>query len=192
VAGQNVNSAPPRRSRGKKTPLFDVVLTCSACVALMYVEGGMSRSRSPTNPPSFHPRASLRLRYTTLLRSASLDVDVGAATALIPLCRYNLIVVLAEVETDARPSVEVVLHIDAAFRALVLTDRPILLKGPCAVDRWLVGPGRDIDVVGSPVGCVGAFILCAGAGIVCSCRLGQRQNAAALGWRHDSPKFSIT
>lgn len=58
----------------------------------------------------------------------------------------------AKVKAVARPSIEVVLHVDGATDALILADRPVLLERPGAVDGRLVGASGDVDVVGAAVG----------------------------------------
>ena len=83
---------------------------------------------------------------------AGLDVDVRATTALVTLGRNDLVVVRAKVEAVARPGVEVILHVDRAADAPVLADGPVLLESPGAVDRGLVGAGRDVDVVDAAIG----------------------------------------
>lgn len=95
-----------------------------------------------------------------------LDVDVGATAALVTLGRDDLVVVLAQVEAVASPSLEVVVHVDGAADTLVLANGPVLLEGPGAVDRGLVGTGRDVDVVDAAVGREAALELGAGGGVV--------------------------
>lgn len=53
--------------------------------------------------------------------------------------------------TVTTPSVEVTLHVYAAANALLCADRPVLLEGPCAVDRGLIGAGGHSDIVGAAV-----------------------------------------
>lgn len=55
---------------------------------------------------------------------------------------------------------------NASTGSLGSTDRPILLKGRCANDRWLVGSGALVDIVGIPVGYDRAFLRRAGRGVV--------------------------
>jgi hypothetical protein len=95
-----------------------------------------------------------------------LDVDVGATAALVTLGRDDLVVVLAQVEAVASPSLEVVVHVDGATDTPVLANGPVLLEGPGAVDRGLVGTGRDVDVVDAAVGREAALELGAGGGVV--------------------------
>lgn len=51
------------------------------------------------------------------------------------------------------------LHVDGAGRALVLTNRPVLLKGPGAVDGRLVGAGGLGNLVRGAVRGDGALVL---------------------------------
>jgi hypothetical protein len=74
--------------------------------------------------------------------------------------------VRAQVEAVAGPGLEVVVHVDGAADAPVLADGPVLLESPGAVDRGLVGTGRDVDVVDAAVGREAAFELGAGARVV--------------------------
>jgi hypothetical protein len=74
--------------------------------------------------------------------------------------------VRAKVEAVARPSVEVVLHVDGAADTLGRTDRPVLLESPGAIDRGLVGAGGDIDIVGAAVGVEAALERGARRGVV--------------------------
>jgi hypothetical protein len=111
---------------------------------------------------------NILLYHPSRLHLRGLNVDVRASTALVALSRDNLVVVRAKVEAVARPSVEVVLHVDRAADTLILTNRPVLAEGPGAVDGRLVGPGGDEDVVVAAIGGVAAQILSARAGVVCS------------------------
>jgi len=74
--------------------------------------------------------------------------------------------VRAKVEAVARPSVEVVLHVDRAADTLGLADRPVLAESLGAVNAGLVGAGRDVDVVVAAVGGEAAKVRSAGAGVV--------------------------
>lgn len=58
---------------------------------------------------------------------------------------------LTKVHALAGPGVKVSLHVDGSGRSLVLTNRPILLKGPGAINGGLVGAGRLSDLVGRAV-----------------------------------------
>ena len=105
------------------------------------------------------------------MEHTGLHVNVGAPAALVTLGGDDLVVVLAEVHAVLGPGVEVVLHVDGAADALGGADGPVLLEGPGAVDRGLVGAGRDVDVVGAAVGLEAALVLAAAAGVVRSVRL---------------------
>jgi hypothetical protein len=95
-----------------------------------------------------------RKRY---LRAA--DSDLGVTSGEVTLSGNDLVVVLAEVHALAGPGIEVSLHVNRAGRALVLTNRPILLKGPGAINGWLVGAGRLSDLVGRAIGGNGTLVL---------------------------------
>jgi hypothetical protein len=116
---------------------------------------------------SIEPRhCELRGPQVSANHLRSLDINVGAAAALVTLSRNNLVVVLAQVEAVASPSLEVVVHVDGATDTPVLADGPVLLESPGAVDRGLVGTGRDVDVVDAAVGGEAALELGARAGVV--------------------------
>ena len=108
----------------------------------------------------------MRWRQFSADRLTGLDINVGAATALVTLGRNDLVVVRAQVETVAGPRLEVVVHIDRAADTPVLANGPVLLEGPGAVDRRLVDAGRDVDVVDAAVSGEAALELGAGAGVV--------------------------
>jgi hypothetical protein len=95
-----------------------------------------------------------------------LDVDVGATAALVAFSSNDLVVVLAKVETESGPGVEVVLHGDATTDTLALADRPVLLEGAGTIDGGLVGAGRDVDVVVAAVGGEASLVLSTAAGVV--------------------------
>ena len=67
----------------------------------------------------------------------SLHVDLGAAAALVAFSSDDLVVVRSEPHALAGPSVEVVLHIDAATDTLALTNRPVLVEGLVCVSHNL-------------------------------------------------------
>lgn len=50
------------------------------------------------------------------------------------------------------------LHVDRTARALILANRPVLLKGRGAIDGWLVSAGRLSDLVRAAVRGHGAFV----------------------------------
>lgn len=85
---------------------------------------------------------------------------------MVTLSSHNLVVMLAKVESIASPSIEVIRHGHATTNTLGSTDRPILLKGPCAVDGRLIGPSRNVDVVGTAIGRDAALVLGAAAWVV--------------------------
>lgn len=95
-----------------------------------------------------------------------LHVDVRVTATLVTLGGDNLVVVRSEVEADARPGVEVVLHGDRAADALAGADRPVLVEGPGAVNGGLVGTRADVEVVGAAVRGDLALILASRAGVV--------------------------
>lgn len=96
----------------------------------------------------------------------AVDGDLGVTSGEVTLGGNNLVVVLAKVHALAGPGVKVSLHIDGAGRALVLTNRPILLKGPGAIDGGLVGTGRLSDLVGRSIRGDGTLVLGLGRGVV--------------------------
>lgn len=100
-----------------------------------------------------------------------LDINVGATTALVALSSHNLIVVSSKLETKSGPGVEVILHSNRTSDALALADGPVLLESACAIDRGLVGTGRDINVVVATVSGKAAFVLSTAAGVVSAKRL---------------------
>lgn len=78
---------------------------------------------------------------------------------------------LANLHTLLVPSVEVVLHVDAAADALLLAHRPELLEGPGALDGRLVVAGRDKDVIVAAIRVDGALPLCTAGRVVGAVRL---------------------
>ena len=58
-----------------------------------------------------------------------------------------------------------VLHVYTATAPLVTSDRPVLLKGPSTINRWLVDACRHINVVITTVAERAAFALPAAARI---------------------------
>jgi hypothetical protein len=80
--------------------------------------------------------------------------------------RNNLVVVLAKVHTIARPGVEMILHVHAATNALGSAYRPVLLERSCAIDRRLVGAGRNRDIVCAAVSLEATLALRTTAGVV--------------------------
>jgi hypothetical protein len=88
----------------------------------------------------------------------ALDGNGSATSALVTLGGDDLVVVGAEPHSLAGPSIKVRLHVYRAGRTLVLTNRPVLLKGPSAVDRWLVGTLRLSDLVRRAIRSHGALV----------------------------------
>jgi hypothetical protein len=76
--------------------------------------------------------------------------------------------VVAKSHALAGPGIEVSLHVDRSAGALVLANRPVLLKGPGSIDRWLVGTGRLSDLVRRAVGSHGALVGSLGTRVVSS------------------------
>lgn len=83
-----------------------------------------------------------------------------------PLGGDNLVVVRAQVEAGLGPCVEMVGHVHRAAGPLGLPDRPVLVKGRCAVDTRLVDPLRPVDVVRATVRCHGTKAGGTRAGVV--------------------------
>jgi len=98
----------------------------------------------------------------------AVDSDGSATTGEVSLSSDDLVVVGTQVHALAGPGIEVSLHVNRAGRALVLTNRPVLLKGLGAINGWLVGAGRLGDLVGRTVGRHGALVLGLGRGVVSS------------------------
>lgn len=125
-----------------------------------------------------------------------MHIYLRAARTLISLRSNNLIIVLAQIETVLRPSIEVGLHIDTAADTLLLTDRPghdhlaarsltlnsqisraeiglyspILLKRLRPVDRRLVVPCRHEHIVRATVRVDRAATGRAAGWVVCAVR----------------------
>jgi hypothetical protein len=78
----------------------------------------------------------------------------------------NLVVVATKSHALAGPSIEVSLHVHGSAGALVLANRPVLLKGPCSIDGWLVSTGRLSDLVGRAVGSHGTLVASLGTRVI--------------------------
>jgi hypothetical protein len=121
----------------------------------------------------------------------AVDGDGRGSSGEVTLSGDDLVVVVAKVHTLAGPGVEVSLHVDRSAGALVLTNRPVLLKGLSSIDGWLVGTGRLGDLVGRAVSSQGTLVLGLGGGVVsserCQC---MSHMQLAKGFAH--PKFSTT
>jgi hypothetical protein len=97
---------------------------------------------------------------------AGLHIDLGTSRALVALSRHDLVVVLAQVQAVAGPSIEVILHVDAAADTLGGANRPVLLESAGSVDGGLVGTGGDRDIVCAAVGLEAALARGTAAGVV--------------------------
>lgn len=94
--------------------------------------------------------------------------DAGRSTAEVSLSGNNLVVVSAQVQSDLGPRVKVGASVDGSAGALILTDRPVLLKGAGTLDGWLVGTGAHEDIVNGSVGGDGTLPLGTLRGVVCA------------------------
>ena len=65
----------------------------------------------------------------------------------------------SQIQPIAAPGIEVILHSHGTTNALALSDGPVLLKGPSAINRGLISPGADVNVVGATVALMTAFVL---------------------------------
>jgi hypothetical protein len=70
--------------------------------------------------------------------------------------------------TVTGPGTEMVLHVHATSDTLGCANRPVLLKGPRAIDGGLVGAGRHGDIVSAAVGLEATLALRSAAGVVCA------------------------
>jgi hypothetical protein len=109
------------------------------------------------NDPIAHERQSLDMLPVNRLRAV--DGDGSTSGAEVTLGSHNLVVVLTELHALAGPRIEVGLHVDASAGALVLANRPVLLKGRGAVNGRLVGAGALRNLVRGAVGGDGALVL---------------------------------
>jgi len=98
--------------------------------------------------------------------SRGTDGDGGRATAEVTFGGDDLVVVRAQVQADLRPGVEVRGRVDGTSHTLALANRPILLKGPGAVDGRSVGTSADEDVVGATITDDGALLGCSAGRVV--------------------------
>jgi hypothetical protein len=74
--------------------------------------------------------------------------------------------VLTKLQALGGPSIEVSLHVDRSAGALVLTNRPVLLKGRGAIDRRLVGTGSLRNLVVAAVNVDRTLVLGVGRRVV--------------------------
>jgi hypothetical protein len=88
----------------------------------------------------------------------AVDSHRRATLALVALDSDDLVVVLSKRHALAGPRIEVRLHVDRTAGTLVLANRPVLLKGLCAVDGGLVGAGALRNLVRGTVGGHGALV----------------------------------
>jgi hypothetical protein len=87
---------------------------------------------------------------------------------VLTLRGYNLVVVCSKLHALAGPSIEVSLHVDTTTSALVLADRPILLKGPGTINGWLIGAGALCNLVGAAIAGHSTLVLGVGGRVVCA------------------------
>lgn len=64
------------------------------------------------------------------------------------------------------PRIEMSLDGDGSTNALLLADRPVLLKGRGAINGWLIVAGGLEDIIGAAIGGDAALLLCGRAGVV--------------------------
>ena len=99
-------------------------------------------------------------------RLRAVDGDGRTAGGEVTLSSHNLVVVLTELEALGRPGIEVGLHIDRTAGALVLTNRPVLLKGRGAINGRLVGTSSLSNLVRRAVRGDSALVLGVGRRVV--------------------------
>lgn len=75
-----------------------------------------------------------RATGTTTRRSTLRDGHVGRSAAEITLSSENLVVVGTELHAGLLPGIEMKTSVDAASRAVLLANRPVLLEGLSTVD----------------------------------------------------------
>lgn len=98
--------------------------------------------------------------------------DSGCTTAAISFRGHDLVVESSHSHTEAFPCVEVVCSSDSPTGSVGGTNRPVLLKGRCALNGRCIGTSRLVDLVGTPITGDGAFVCKAGARVVCAEVLG--------------------
>ena len=69
------------------------------------------------------------------------------------------------------PSIEVILHVDTATDALLLTNRPVLVESPRAINGGLVDAGGHENIICAAVGSDGSLLLCCAGRVVRAVRL---------------------
>ena len=95
--------------------------------------------------------ATAAITTTTTAAGRAAHGDGGRATREVALGSHNLVVVGAQSETGLLPGPEVGRHVNGTAGALVDADRPVLVKGPGALDRGLVDALGLVDVVNRAV-----------------------------------------
>jgi hypothetical protein len=98
----------------------------------------------------------------------AVDSDGRAAGAKVTLGSNDLVVVLTKSHALAGPRIEVGLHVDRTAGALVLTNRPVLLKGRGTINGWLVGASALGNFVRAAVDGDGTLVLGLRRGVVCT------------------------
>jgi hypothetical protein len=99
------------------------------------------------------------MRTSCVNHLRAVDSDGGASGAEVALGSDNLVVVLAELHALAGPRIKVRLHVDRSAGTLVLAHGPVLLKGPGAINGWLVGTGALGNLVRRAVSSDGTLVL---------------------------------
>jgi hypothetical protein len=108
----------------------------------------------------WNPRHAVKwLNMQNINRLRAVDSDGSASGAEVALGGDDLVVVRTELHALAGPRIEVGLHVNASAGALVLANRPVLLKGRGAVNRGLVGAGALGNLVRGAVDGDGALVL---------------------------------
>jgi hypothetical protein len=75
-----------------------------------------------------------RATGTTTRRSTLRDGHVGRSAAEVTLSSEDLVVVSTELHAGLLPGIEMKTSVDAASRAVLLANRPVLLEGLSTVD----------------------------------------------------------
>jgi hypothetical protein len=89
----------------------------------------------------------------------AVDGDRSTSSREVALGGHNLVVVLTELHALAGPRIKVRLQVDRTAGALVLANRPVLLKGRGAVNGWLVGTSALGNLVRGAVRGDGTLVL---------------------------------
>jgi hypothetical protein len=80
-----------------------------------------------------------------------LNIDLGAAAALVAFGGNDLVVVLAQLHAVLSPSIEVILHVYSSTNTFLLAYGPVLVESFCAIDGWLIVTSRERDVISAAV-----------------------------------------